>query len=491
MLDNFPWTRLPQHIQQRILAHTLLPDGPGTPFIVGDPEHSTHLREVAVPLFIALGSWSAYFDGVRILYRAVYLDICVRRRSSLSFLTSHRALRPRSMVVKLRITIDIKKSLPLFDTGHTIRQSKGKLIKMNVPTALRCMKVHGRLCEVDFLIDSLAEASEAENEVPEYYLPLAEIQLVNQSVLQVCDDHVAAPNLGLRSDIRQADTVIAPAFLACRAWQSGFLPLFEHGAFQKGVSLGLVLSGHHSDHKRASRKDDGDVVCPIDGVSLMRYWIGGTIVELLDETLRPSCWTDPFTLSPQRAHVEASSRTANHQSEPLPHRNAVVKSIEDENNMAASANKATDSSLENAWRSGKLKCVETHRVMIPQRRPNEAHLEYSTNHDGPGLSKGYNTPSDDGSISDEVELRVLHQRFGVGSRVCESMSSVSHSSSGSPTSSVLIDGIASTSSNLELEARSLISRMSVSLDVDYPADSSCACLTEDSSGSDQRGEEAE
>lgn len=447
-LENFPWTRLPSDIQQRILSYAILPDGPGTPLIIGDPGHSTHLREVAVPVLLALGSWSAYFDGVRVLYRAVYLDICARRRSSLTFLTSHHAFRPRSMVVKLRMTLDIKKSLPLFDTGHTIRQSKGKLIKMNVPTALRCMKVHGRLSEVGFLIDSLAAAGEAEDEVPEYYLPLAEIQLVNQGVLQASDNHVAAPSLGMRSDIKQAETVIAPAFLACRAWQSGFLPLFEHGTFKKGVSLGLVLNGQHPDHKRTSEEGDGDVICLIDGASLMRYWIGVTIVELLDDTLKPSFWTDPFTLSEQRAHDvdEAASRLANLQSEHLPHGNAVVNSIEDENNMTTSNTNAIDSSFEAAWKNGKFRCVEPHNVMVPQRRLKDARLAHSTSHDDPGPSKGYNTPSDDESLSDEVEMRTFHQRFGVGSRVCESMSSVSPSSSGSPTSSVLIGGIASPSS---------------------------------------------
>lgn len=486
----FPWTRLPQHIQLRILSHIILPDGPGTPLIIGDPDHSTHLRKIAVPVLLALGSWSGYYNGVRVLYCAVHMDICSHRRSSMNFLTSHRTVGPRSMVAKLRIIIDIKKSLPLFDTGYTIRQSKGKLIKMNVPTALRCMKVHGRLSEVELLIDSLAATAEPKHEVPESYLPMAEIQLANRSVFQKWDNYVASSSLETHSEIKQADIVVAPAFLACRAWQSGLLPLFEDGTFRKGASLGLVLNEYRSDQKRTAGQHAEAKISPIDGSSLMRYWIGGTIVELLDETLQLSSWTDPFTLS-QRAYDldgTASSGT-NHLSEPLLPENLVADSIEDESDMTVSPANASDTLFRSAWKEREAKYEGPHCVMNLQKRREDARLGYRASHDSPGPSKGYNVHSDDESLSEDVEMRTLHQRFGVGSRVCESMSSVSPSSSESPPSSEMIGGIASPSSNPDVEARWMISR-SGSLGDDHQADSSVACLPKDSSGSGQRGQEA-
>lgn len=487
-LRDFPWTRLPQHIQQQILSYTILPDGPGTPLIIGNPDHSTHLRDIAVPVLLALGSWSGYYDGVRVLYCAVHMDICAHRRSSMNFLTSQRTVGPRSMVVKLRMTIDIKKSLPLFDTGYTIRQSKGKLIKMNVPTALRCMKVHGRLSEVELLIDSLTATTEPKHEVPDNYLPMAEIQLVNRSVLQKWDNHAVSSGLGIPPTIKQADTVIAPAFLACRAWQSGLLPLFEDGMFREGVSLGLVLNGDRSDPKRIA--GEGAKISPIDGSSLMRYWIGGTIVELLDETLQLSSWIDPFTLSQRADDLDGTaSSVANHRSKTLLQENSVVDSIENEYNMTVSPANASDTLVTSAWKSREAKYEASHCLVNLQKRRDDARLGYRTSHDAPGPSKGYNIPSEDESVSDEVEMRTLHQRFGVGSRVCESMSSVSPSSSESPPSSELIGGIASPSSNPDIEARWMISR-SGSLGEDHHTDSSVACPPKGSSGPGQRGEEA-
>ena len=492
----FPWTRLPLHIQQRILSYAVLPGGPGTPLIVGDSDHSAHLRNVAVPILVALGSWSAYFNGARELYRDVLVDLGVHRRSSMNFLTSSRALRPRGMVVRLRMIVDIKKSLPLFDTGHTIRQSKGKLIKMNIPTALRCMKLHGRLSEVEFLVDGLGDTAEVEQGVPENYLPLAEIQLVGRSVLQVRDGQVASLSPGIRLDIKQGETVIAPAFLACRAWQSGFLPLFEDGTFQKGVSLGLILNSHQSDQRRSTGEDNGDSISRVDGASLMRYWLGGTIMELLDVTVQPSSWIDPFTLSTQRAETfdgPASSVTS-HQSEPLPRESAVVDSIENENDISASPAKATDSSLQSVWKSGVADSEEPLSFLNQQRRPDDAHMGCSISHDSPGPSKGCNTPSEGGSLSDEVEMHTLHQRFGVGSKARENMSSPSRSRSSSSVRSVLIatvsSGMASPTSSSELEACWTNSQRSMSLGEYHHINLIAAFLTENSSESDQREEKA-
>lgn len=445
-----------------------------------------------MPVLLALGSWSAYCNGMCILYRAVHMDLCAHRRSSMDFLTSQRALRPRSLVVKLRMTIDIKKSLPLFDTGHTIRQSKGKLIKMNVPTALRCMKVNGRLSEIEFLIDNLAATDEVQQDVPDEYLPMAEIQLVSRSGLSLMDYDTAHSSPRVRPDIKQAVTVIAPAFLACRAWQSGFLPLFEDGTFEKGASLGLIRNRHRSDQKKIAGEDSGETVCRVDGNSLMRYWLGGTIVELLDETVQPSPWIDPFTLSAQRSDYleDSASRMTSHRSEHLPHKTVVVDSIEDENDMTEPPAKATNSSFESACKSGETGYKEPQSVVNLQRQLEDARLVYSTGHDAAGPSKGYNTPSNEGSLSDEVEIRILRQRCDISSTARENASSISPSYSKSPARSVLIGGIASPSSNSELEGCWTVSRRSVSLGEDYHVDSSAACSTADSRP-DQGEEEAQ
>lgn len=449
---EFPWTRLPDHIQQRILSCAILPHGSDTALIIGNPDHSIHLRKVAVPILLALGSWSGYCNAMRILYRNVHVDLCIHRRSSVIFLTSVHALRPRNMVAKLQMVLDIKKSLPLFDTGHTIRQSKGKLIKMNVPTALRCMKVHGRLSGVEFLINSLAATAKLEQHVPEDYLPLAEIQLVNRSVLQMLDDCMASSSFGKRPDLRQAETVIAPAFLACRAWQSGFLPLFEDGTFRKGATLALMPKRDQNDRGRTGGEGIGDTISRVDGASLMRFWLGGTILELLDETAQPSSWIDPFTLSTRRADdLDGTGPSVESlQSDPLPDEDAVADSVENENEVPPCPGKATDSSSEFASTSGETGYEEQHSAMNLQKRLNDTGLGCS--HAAPGPSKGYGTPSDDGSLSDEFEMRKLHQRYGLGSTIRENTSPISPSSSGSPAHSALIGGTASTSSDSELEA---------------------------------------
>lgn len=450
---GFPWIHLPSHIQQRILSCAILPDGPDTALIVGDSDHSTHLQKVAVPILLALGSWTGYCNAVCILYRVVQVDLCIHRRSSVTFLTSAHALRPRSMVVELRMILDIKKSLPLFDTGHTIRQSKGKLIKINVPTALRCMKVHGRLSKVEFLIDSLAGMAGREQHVPEDYLPMAEIHLVNRGVLQMWDDCLASSSFGKRPSTRQAETVIAPAFLACRAWQSGFLPLFEDGTFQNGATLALLPNRNQHDQNRNAGEGFGNTISRVDGANLMRFWLGGTIVELLDETVHPASWIDPFTLSKRRADdLDGIGRSVqNRHTDSWPREDAVGDSSENENEIPPSLAKAPDSSSEFASMIGDTGYEDRHGAMNLQKRLYGTRLGYSASHDAPGPSKGYNTPSDDGSLSDEVEMRSLHRRYGVGSRVRENTSSVSPSSSESPTHSALIGGTASPSSDSELD----------------------------------------
>lgn len=450
----FPWTRLPNIIQLRILSFAILPEGPDTALIVGDPNHSRHLQKVAVPVFLGLCSWSGYCNAMRILYRNVHLDLCIHRRSSVIFLTSVHALRPRNMVVKLRMALDIKKSLPLFDTGHTIRQSKGKLIKVNVPTALRCMKVHGRLSEVEFLIDSMVATAEQKQRVPEDYLPMAEIQLVNRNVLKMLDDHAASSSVGSGPVTRQAQTVIAPAFLACRAWQSGFLPLFGDGTFHKGTTLAVMSKRNQSDQDQTAGEGVEVAISRVDGASLMRFWLGGTIVELLDETVHPSSWIDPFTLStrPSDDLDATGSNVENFQCDHSTKDGAVSDSVEDNNGIPPSLAKAADSSSESTPTSSENGYQKQQTAVNLQKRPYDTRPVYNSSHDVPGASKGYDTSSDEGSLSDENEMRNLHQRYGVGSKARETTFSASPSSSESPTHSMLVGGTASPSSDSDLEA---------------------------------------
>ncbi|KAI3395821.1 hypothetical protein diail_834 [Diaporthe ilicicola] len=490
----FPWIRLPKHIQQRILSYAVLPEGPDTPLVIGNSDHRSHLQNVAVPLFLSLGSWKFYLDAVSILYHEVHMNISVHRRSSMNFLTSPGALRPRDMVSKLRVYIDIKKSLPLFDTGHTIAQTKGKLIKMNVPTALRCMKVHGRLSEVEFLLDSIAATTEMEQQnPPENYLPMAEIRLSSRGSLSVSNEAKAASSLGRRPDVNQAETVIAPAFLACRAWQSGLLPLLEDGTFRHGSSLGLFVNGHRSDQEQIVSDDKRDSILCLDGASLMRYWLGGTIMELLDGMGQHSSWIDPFTLSPR--HVDnfggIDDIMESHRSEISPQEKAMVESIELNNNTPPSPLRIPKSSSESTSRTGQHECEGSQSGFDLHRQTDDSRPEHSVSHGDLAPSEAYQASSMDANPSNEEEMCILRESFGIGSTFRAYGLSGSANHSGSSTPPVLVTntsvGIASPS-NTEFEVCGMISQSSFSLGEDRDDDSIAGYLT-DSSGPDPREEE--
>ncbi|KAL1855255.1 hypothetical protein Daus18300_011161 [Diaporthe australafricana] len=465
---SFPWIRLPKHIQQEILSYVVLPDGPHKPLVIGNQDHRDHVQNGAVPIFLALGSWISYVDAMSILYREVHMDISVHRRSSVTFLTSPGFLGPRCMVSKLRMYFDIKKSLPFFDTGHTIAQSKGKLIKMNAPTALRCMKVHGRLSEVEFFIDnSAASAGMGLN-----YLPMAEMQLVSRESFPVSGNCKTASGIGVRPNVAQAETVIAPAFLACRAWQSGFLPLLEDGAFQHGASLGLVFNGQDSDQGHNVGNDSGNLIVHVDGANLMRYWLGGTIVELLDGLGQHSSWIDPFTLAHRQAGIPERNdvTAANPCIASSLDEDAVIDSIELDNDRAPSPTKGLDSSLEASSRN------RGHSASHDDRRPSTKYQAYFVEADS----------------SDGEEISILHQRFGMGSSVRANRSPVSPSRSGSPKRAGVVPTCSDSTespSNQEFEVFGMVSQESVSLGEDHDVDSIGPYLT-DSSGPDPREEEA-
>lgn len=493
-LKAFPWIRLPKHIQQEILSYVVLPDGPRTPLVIGNLDHRDHVQNGAVPIFLALGSWTSYVDAMSILYREVHMDIFAHRCSSMTFLTSPGFLRPRRMASKLRMYFDIKKSLPLFDKGHTIALSKGKLIKMNAPTALRCMKVHGRLSEVEFFIHNSVASAGMNTCLPENYLPMAEMQLVSRESLPVSDNYKTSSGIGVWPNVAQAQTVIAPAFLACRAWQSGFLPLLEDGAFQHGASLGLIFNGNYSDQGNKVGNDSENSIVHVDGASLMRYWLGGTIVELLDGLGQHSSWIDPFTLAhrqaenPERIDVNAANpRRASSLDE-----NVVIDSIELDNDRAPSPIKSLDSSSKSSSRNRDHECEKSRGAFGLYRTPRDARLKDNASHDVPGPSKRNQAPFVEADPSDEEEMSILHQRFGAGSSVRANRSSISPSLSRSPKRAGLVttssDGTVSTS-NQEFDLFGMVSQGAVSLGEDHDVDSIGPYLT-DSSGPDPREEEA-
>ncbi|KAK7736697.1 hypothetical protein SLS53_006906 [Cytospora paraplurivora] len=84
----FAWSRLSQHLQQRVLSYALLPDGLDTPISIGVSEHRTHLNDTAVPIFLALGSWEAYNNAASIFYQHIHINLTLCPTSSMTFLTS-------------------------------------------------------------------------------------------------------------------------------------------------------------------------------------------------------------------------------------------------------------------------------------------------------------------------------------------------------------------------------------------------------------------
>lgn len=287
-----PWSRLPQHIRRRILAHTLVPDGPGTPITIGLPEHHAHLNTTAVPIFLALGSWGAYLDAASIFYQRVHLNLSLFPDSAMAFLTSPATLRPRCLVAMVELRFTIEDHLLLFDTGYTVARSRGKLVKMNIPTVLRSMKTHGRLGEVRLLLPRMLpedSGSGTKSVVPEYYFPMAYIRLagwVSGSGSGSDDTPESSKTSVLSRHARPAGLVVAPVFLVCRAFQSGLLPLLENGAFGK-TKLGVIQEYSNST-----------APVYIDGSTVLQSWLGATLVDILDSSpTDPQTWADPFPLT--------------------------------------------------------------------------------------------------------------------------------------------------------------------------------------------------
>lgn len=233
----FAWVRLPAETQHQILHHALFPPT-STVLILGHPSHSTHMRTTAIPLFLALGHWSAYATAARTLYTSVQLCLFFYPTAAMAFLTSPHSLYPRSLVARLTLRMNIAHDLMLFDRGWRAAERCGG--RVNIPTALHSMRVHGRLREVKVVLH-LPEVMYhpypdavvgRERTVPSYYLPMARLQLAHWDV-----DYSHGSDVSAAEDMGPAVThagcvVVAPAFLASRAFQSGVLLLLKRGGLE-------------------------------------------------------------------------------------------------------------------------------------------------------------------------------------------------------------------------------------------------------------------
>ncbi|KAJ4413377.1 hypothetical protein N0V82_008593 [Gnomoniopsis sp. IMI 355080] len=207
------------------------------------------------------------------------------------FLTSPTTLRLRSLVGKLQVRMDIEHDLCLFDEGWRSTTSVPEA-RVNVPTALHSMHIHGRLREVHFLLNvheiiyerDQDSATTTGRSMSAFYLPMARLQLADWEV-QVGD----GPEFSSGPACRPGREVIAPTFLASRAFQYGFLLLLREGVVGK-PSLGLEVIMRNG----LSRIEE------VDTGRIFKCWLGATISEVLSAARQSNViwdkWTDPFPI---------------------------------------------------------------------------------------------------------------------------------------------------------------------------------------------------
>lgn len=297
--EAFLWVCLPEKIQHHILHHAFFPSDLGeAALVIGKPSHRAHFQATAIPILLGQGNWQAYTAAARVLYSDVHLVLFRYPDAAMHFLTSPTTLRLRNLVCKLQIRMDIENDLHLFDEGWRATTSLPEA-RVNVPTALNSMHIHGRLCEVHFLLNvpeiiyhpdsDFSSGFMSKCAVPSYYLPMARLQLAHWDV------HFGEASVPTSTITSQPGReVIAPAFLAGRAFQYGFLPLLREGGLWKSdLSLEMLLE---EDQSR------------VEGMGVprwLRYWLGTTILEVLGNkiAMKPSqCeWVNPFTI---RSHVD-------------------------------------------------------------------------------------------------------------------------------------------------------------------------------------------
>lgn len=289
----FPWVRLPKEIQHDILRNALLPSELGsTALVIGKPSHRAHMHSVAIPILLGLSNWEAYTDAAQILYAQVDLVLLQTPDAAMYFLTSPTTLHPRRLVARLQIRMDIEHDLCMFDEGWRSTASAPEA-RVNIPTALHSMRIHGRLREVHFLL-SVPEiiyhrdpdpTTGKERTMSTYYLPMARLQLAHWEA--AVWDSPGACSAPASTPGRE---VIAPAFLAGRAFQYGFIPLFEAGVMEKSTLRLEVVS------RTAKSRVEGT-----DAERLFKYWLGATIVEVLGELkaikIARGKWIDPFAIA--------------------------------------------------------------------------------------------------------------------------------------------------------------------------------------------------
>lgn len=295
----FLWVCLPEKIQHDILHHAFFPSDFGeAALVMGEPSHRKHLQATAIPILLGQGNWQAYTAAARVLYSEVHLALFRYPDAAMHFLTSPTTLRLRNFVCKLQTRMDIENDLHLFDEGWRSTSSPPEA-RVNIPAALHSMHIHGRLCEVHFLLNvpeilyqpnsDLSSGSMSKCAVPSYYLPMARLQLAHRGL------HFGKPPMPSSTlASKPGREVIAPAFLAGRAFQHGFLPLFREGVVWKSdLSLEMVL------------EDDQSRVEGIDAARWFRYWLGTTLLEVLGDNTAwhfSHCeWVNPFTI---RRHVD-------------------------------------------------------------------------------------------------------------------------------------------------------------------------------------------
>lgn len=290
----FLWVCLPEKIQHHILHHAFFPSDLGdTALVMGKPSRRAHFETTAIPILLGQGNWQAYTAAARVLYSDVHLALVRYPDAAMHFLTSPTTLRLRNLVCKLQIRMDIENDLYLFDEGWRATNSLPEA-RVNVPTALHSMHIHGRLSEVHFLLNvpeiiyhpdsDLGSGFMSKCAVPSYYLPMARLQLAHRDLHS---GETSVPSSTLAS--QPGREVIAPTFLAGRAFQHGFLPLFGEGVVWKSdLSLEMVL------------EDDQSRVEGMEVPRWFRYWLGTTILEVLGNNIGMEIaqyeWVNPFTI---------------------------------------------------------------------------------------------------------------------------------------------------------------------------------------------------
>ncbi|KAK7736696.1 hypothetical protein SLS53_006905 [Cytospora paraplurivora] len=299
----------------------------------------------------------------------------------------------------------------LFDTGYTVSESRGKLIQMNIPTALRSMKTHGRLGKVELLVPTGLPAGPRNGlnaTIPGFYSPMARIQLASWASVASSDECLKSQEHYMRAEV-----VVAPAFLACRAFQSGLLPLLMDGVFDKKTKLGLLSEDDAAEGDLAAN-DNSVATNPIDVDALVQYWLGATVVQLFDVSHVDCDWVDPFSFVVQIG--EGTDEPIPAENEALPAGGETTQSREAEYELVSSPVKYISSDQDSDddissedSSSGEEDARALHDTSDALRGGSQP--EQLADQGKPELSD--DDTSSELSSTDEETFRALHKGFGV------------------------------------------------------------------------------